>query len=80
MAAPSAVQSRLVVDRSLIFLAAGALEQICACASGAPRSERTRLARGSTIPDHEPLSQIENLVSLAMSPAHSPRVLADAPP
>ncbi|MDC0525933.1 hypothetical protein OAO87_02945 [bacterium] len=80
MAAPSAVQSRLVVDRSLIFLAAGVLEQICACASGRGHREDTRLARGSTIPDHAPPSQIDNLASLVMSPARSPRVLADAPP
>ena len=41
MAAPSAVHSRHVVDRSLIFLTAGVLEQICACASagGAIKSE-----------------------------------------
>ena len=80
MPVPSAVQSQHVVDRSLIFLAAGALEQICACASGAPRSERTRLARGSTIPDYASPSQIENLEGWATSPARSSRVLAEAPP
>ena len=52
MAAPSAVQSRLVVDRSLIFIAAGVIELIRACASGGFLREGTVLARGSTIPDH----------------------------
>ena len=80
MPVPSAVQSQHVVDRSLIFLAAGALEQICACASGAPPREDTRSARGSTIPDHLTPSHIDNLVSLVLSPARSPRVLADVPP
>ena len=80
MAAPSAVQSRHVVDRSLIFLAAGVLEQSCACASGAPPREGTVLARGSTMPDHASPSQMDNLEGWAMSPARSPRVLADAPP
>ena len=52
IAAPSVVQLRRAVDRSLIFHAVGALENMCACASGAARSEGTRRASGSKIPDH----------------------------
>ena len=80
MAPPSAVQSRRAVGRSTIFHAAGALEQICARALGAPRSEGTRWALGSTLPHHASPSQIENLVSLLMSPTRSACVLADVPP
>ena len=80
MAAPSAVQSRHAVDCSIIFYAVGVLEQICACASGAPPGEDTMWAHGSCIPDRASLSQIDNLEGWVMSPGRSPRVLADAPP
>ena len=77
---PSAVQSRHAVDCSIIFYAVGVLEQICACASGAPLREHTMWAHGSCMQDHASSSQINNLEFWMMSPARSPRVLADAPP